>query len=77
MNTVQKLDFLKMRILHAQLAKFGLNPSDWKINHAKRKARGADLEMHHCQDADFRFKAQLERTASGRSYLKNLTLISV
>lgn len=73
MNTDQKLDFLKMRILHAQLAKFGLNPSDWKIKRASCKA----LEMRHCQDGDFRFKAQLERTASGRAYLKNLTLVSI
>ncbi len=81
MTSIQKLDVLTMQLLHAQLhaqlANYGLNPLEWVLHRRAGKSAGNAFEMRHREDGNFRFQAQLERTASGRSYLKNLILTSI
>jgi hypothetical protein len=77
MTRPDRPDFLTMQLLHSQLTKYGLNPCDWIIRPMKLKAPAQGLEMRHRHDTDFRFQAQLERTSSGRTYLRNLTLTSI
>jgi len=77
MTRLNRTDFLTMQLLHSQLAKYGLNPRDWTIRPLKIKSVVRGLEMHHRHDRDFRFQAQLERTSSGRAYLRDVTLISI
>lgn len=73
--TTESFTTVKFRTLRAQLALYGLNPSEWNIVTIRESSNSYELEYR--QDPSFRMNARVRSLRSGQLRVERLSVISI
>lgn len=66
-----------LTLIREELALYGLNPADWKIQPLESQKVAASVHLTNRHDTDFKLRANLETAAYGLLKISQLSVTSI